>query len=181
MQRLGLDAGINSDDGITFEYGLENGWSIQYAAVDATAGITGILDSSELVDLSNSLFNGNSQIGDKVSFTEDYEFSVIMLKYNTTADLSERLFYNFGFGFGFTKVDFDLTFSVSNIGFTVLESDKALTFSTSLGLGYRLNKNISLIANYEFRATQDFEFDKLEIYDADFNHNSLDLGVKVSF
>ena len=77
-------------------------------------------------------------------------------------------------------VDFDLTFSVSNIGFTVLESDKALTYSElSLGLGYRLNKNISLIANYEFRATQDFEFDKLEIYDADFNHNSLDL-MKVS-
>ena len=138
--------------------------------------------AAEDAALANSLLGANVLAGgDNVSLTENYEASILMLKYNTGADLGEKLFYNASVGVGFTKVEFDLVSTLNDVSTTLSDSDRTLTFSLGIGLGYRLTENISLIANYEFRDAKDGEFTNLGLSDADFDHTSLDIGVKMNF
>ena len=178
---VGIDAALESDSGIALEYGFDNGWSLQYGTTDANASVTATLTAENAV-LVNSLLEDNPLVGgDSLSLAENYEASILMLKYNTVADLGEKLFYNISFGVGLTKVDFEVIGNFDGGSATFGDSDKTLTCSFGFGLGYRLNENTSLIVNYEFRDAQDGEFKNLGLTDADFDNTSLDIGVKMNF
>ena len=180
-RNLGIDTGFDTDNGLTLEYGFDNGWSFQYGTVDATGSASAIL-STEDAALANDLLGvAITQAGDKLSLTENYEATVLMLKYNTGADLSEKLFYNATFGAGFTKVKVGVTGSFNNESASLTDSDRSFTFSLGLGLGYRLTESTSLILNYELRSAKDGEFKDLGLKDADFDHTSIDIGVKMNF
>ena len=181
QRNLGIDAGFDSDSGIALEYGFDNGWSLQYGTTDANASVSATL-SAEDAALANSLLGDNLLIGgDTVSLAENYEASILMLKYNTVADLGEKLFYNISFGVGLTKVDFEVIGEINGDSASFGDSDKTLTCSFGFGLGYRLTENTSLIVNYEFRDAKDGEFKNLGLTDADFDNTSLDIGVKMNF
>ena len=181
QRNFGIDAGFDSDRGIALEYGFDNGWSLQYATTDANASVSATLTAEDAV-LANSLLGANVTTGgDTLSLAEDYEATILMLKYNKVADLGEKLFYNASFGVGFTKVDFDIIGTFNGDSATLGDSDRTFTYSLGFGLGYRLTENTSLIVNYEFRDAKDGEFKNLGLTDADFDHTSLDIGVKMNF
>lgn len=181
QRNLGINSGFESDRGIAVEYKFDNGWSLQYATVDSNASLSHTLTAEDAV-FANSILGANITAGgDTVSLSEDYESSVLMLKYNIGADLSERFFYNASFGVGFTKVEFDLTGTFNGDSALLEDSDRTFTYSIGYGLGYRLTKNASLIANYEYRDARDGEFETLGLVDANFDHTSLDIGVQMNF
>ena len=201
-ENIGLDAGFDSDSGISIEYGFhdgfENGFSIQYSGVNAGATWSHTLTSSEATSINSTLDNFIStevnnlldidiNSGDILSLSEDYEVSVLMLKYNLNSDLGERFFYSTYLGIGFTRVDFDADISYitpsNQLAVTSGDSDTLFTYELGLGLGYYLTENISIIMNYTYRDAQDGEFSYfgVPLPDTDVGLTSLDLGVRMNF
>ena len=185
QRNLGVNASLETNRGIAVEYKFDNGWSLQYATTDADASFSHTL-TAEDADIVNSFLGANFVAEDDTgSLVENYEASILMLKYNMGADLSERFFYNASFGVGFTRVEFDLTGTFSNATAeyfgTIGDSHRSFTYSLGYGLGYRITKNASLIANYEYRDTRGGEFETLNLVDANFDHTSLDVGVQMNF
>lgn len=177
---LGIGPGLDVDKGLSFEYGLDNGFSLIYGTVAASSAVSATLDNDS-ADLLNLLVGSSSEAGDSASISESYDASVLMAKYNFTNALTEKLFYNASVGAGFTSVDVTLSGSAGAESLSFSDSDRVFTYSLGIGFGYNLKENIDLVLNYEFRDAKDLEFSDLGLSGGDIDHTSLDLGFKYTF
>tara|TARA_B100000035_G_scaffold285740_1_gene269525 strand:+ start:5618 stop:6268 length:651 start_codon:yes stop_codon:yes gene_type:complete len=179
-RNLGIGPGLDVDNGISFEYGFDNGFSLIYGTVAASSKISETLDGDS-ANLLNALVGSSAQSGDNAAIGESYDASILMAKYNFKNALSDKLYFNASVGLGFTSVDVTLSGSAGTESLSFSDSDRVFTYSLGMGLIYSLKENIDLVLNYEFRDAKSLEFTDLGLSDGDIDHTSLDLGLRYAF